>query len=205
VANPYPFQGIWRWAVLPSFLSLAGALGGIFGGCVAGETMKLDIGYWVIQGFVKAAVEGGALAFGKRPVVALIAVLVLGALSVWSEQGLMDAVYGAGFVDVRIGTILGFGVVSALMVATHHLYLRARRRGPRTAVAAGLVYPVAATVGMAIYVYVIIPFGQFRLDLLFWAVAEGLLAWAALAVAARLAERTSERAAPAPTPPAPNA
>ena len=196
MADPYPFKGIWRWVVLPSLLALAGTLGGLAGGCAGGAGAS-DLAYWLIVGFVKAAVEGGALALGKRPMVALSAAMVLGGLSVWVEQGLMDAAFGgAGVVDARPGTILGFGGVASLMVVSHHVYLRARRRGPRTAWAAGLLYPASAVAGMGGFVYLIYPHNRaLGSDLVLWGVAEGLLAWLALVVAARLSERTTPSAA----------
>jgi len=188
--DPYPFKGIWRWAVLPSLLALGGIFAGLAGALAGGTVMASDLGYWLIPGFVKAAVEGGALAIGRRPLIALIAAVALGGLSLWVEQSLFSAAYTwSGSPGVRVGTILVFGAMPALMVVAHHVYLRARRRRARTVLAAGLLYPAAAIAGMGMYHYVVFPAAPFSANLACWGVAEGLLAWAAMALAARLADR----------------
>jgi hypothetical protein len=193
--DPYPFQGTWRWVVLPSLLALGGILGGLTAGLVCDQKISSDLGYWLIPGLVKAAVEGGALAVGRRPIVSLMAVFVLGGLSLGVEYSLFAAArLGGGLVDWRIGMILGYGAMPAPMVLVHHLYMRMRHRGVRKALAAGLLYPVAALAGFGMFSYLLFPAAPFTADLAYWAVAEGAFAWMALVVAARLAERKTETA-----------
>ena len=50
---------------------------------------------------------------------------------------------------------------------------------------------VAAVAGMWVYVTAVFPYGGFNPTLIAWGVAEGLLAWTALVVAARLSERAA--------------
>lgn len=188
--DPYPFRGIFRWVLLPTLLVAAGVVDGLLGWWVegAGAASGLGLGAWLIPQFSKAAVVGASLALGRHPAVALVAALVLGGLSLWMKNSLYGFFYGWHQPpDVQLGTLATFSLEAALMVGAHHAYLRLRRYGRKAAVAAGLLFPVAAFGGNLLLLNLWYPAWK-DAPYLRWAVEEGAVNWIVVAVALRIAE-----------------
>lgn len=195
----YPFFGVSRWALLPALITAAGAVAAI---ADAGLTGNLAFGP-LFAGAVGGALAfpiGAALALGRRPGVAVAAGFVLGALSLSAAAALLTALIGMPVTFNTSRLNMGAnGVEVGILVLAHHLYLRARRLGPR-GVAGGVVLYAVAAMAAARLAELLNPEVSMG-DVLRQGGVGALTQWGAMEVAVRV----SERAAPAPAPPAPEA
>jgi hypothetical protein len=192
--DPYPFKGLWRWIALPSFLAVGGALDGLLEGLRTEQSFEAAFLNMVLFDGVKGAIEGVSVAAGRRAVMGVALACMLGALSGWSHYTL-----------VSVATTFPHALASAggpaLMVLAHHLYLRGRIRWRKGWCLGGVLYPLASAAGYGLFLWAAREQNMGVSAFAFWALEEGIGSWLAMAIAIRV----SERAAPAPTPPAPNA
>ncbi|HEX7900962.1 MAG TPA: hypothetical protein VF950_24600 [Planctomycetota bacterium] len=201
----YPFRGVLRWLVLPAILATAGALNGLLGWGLQREEGPEYLPFWVIPETNHALAVGLALAAGRHPAVALALAFPLGWVSIWADREIMLALpLGISWIETPWAAAVAGALGAAFFVGTHLLYLRARRKSRGRTVAVVLLY-----VGVGVLSAILIEWGfrgQLRVaENLRWGTQGAVLSWVALVVAVRLAEvKGSERAAPAPTPPAPN-
>ena len=201
----YPFRGVMRWLVLPVLLTTAGALDALIAWGLQSQGRLRDLPVWIIPDANHALAIGFALAAGRHPAVALALAFPLGLVSPWANRGIIFALpLGISGIETSWLATVARALGAVLFVGTHHLYLSARRKSRAWTVPVVLMYG-----GVGVFSALLLEWA-YREELriaenLRGGVQSAVLSWAALAVAARLADRMSERAAPAPTPPAPNA
>ena len=194
MSDSYPFRGTARWLILPALLTV----GGVMNGVAAWALQSGDRSWWWMGAILCGANAFGvglALAVGRRAVAALPAAFILGALSLSVAQELMRRVSGMAItVETSCGSLAVVGAWTSLAALTHLLYVRARRLGWAGIAGGVAIYVLSAAAGAW-------AMGLGASDIAKSGAREGLLRWLAFASAIWV----SERAAPAPTPPAPNA
>ena len=191
----YPFRGALRWLVLPVLLTAAGAVDAWIAWGLQSEGRLRDLPVWIIPEANHALAIGLALAAGRHPAVALALAFPLGVVSPWVDRGIVFALpLGISGIETTWLATVARALGAVLFVGTHHLYLRARRKSRAWTVAVVLMYG-----GVGVYSALLLDWA-FREELriaenLRDGVQSAVLSWAALVVAARLADRMSERAA----------